>query len=378
MRDQDQALADTLLTGQAWADFCDRLKAAGNHVQAMPGKHVEQDIAEGYRYLTRLVRMGLEMLVEHGEPSAPSLFYQNPTLKSGGDNPDNLYYYGRIRHQHEYRLDIDLQPNVDLRINVYAGGLSREGQRRIAGELSLAELQVDTAGKAVVWLTRERREGNWLPLPEDVSTLLIRETVAERRQARGSTLSLSRLGGDQPRPLSPLRMAKELRSVAGFVNTSIELFSGMAERWRNRPNQFFATDQDQLQSSFGDSRYQYPSAYFRLQPGQALQVEFTPPGNCFWNVVLNNHWFESLDYLHHQIHVNPLMHRFPEGQPVRIAIADRDPQWPGWYWLDTTGHHQGIVNVRFVDAEKTVLPSARVVQMADGPGTGPVEQAPGA
>ena len=67
-----EALAEALLSGKAWEDFCDRLKAAGRFVQAVDSIDRERDIAEGYRYLTRLARMGLGMILENSTPAAPS------------------------------------------------------------------------------------------------------------------------------------------------------------------------------------------------------------------------------------------------------------------------------------------------------------------
>jgi hypothetical protein len=66
-----EVLAEALLSGKAWEDFCDRLKAAGRFVQAVDSIDRERDIAEGYRYLTRLARMGLGMILENGTPAAP-------------------------------------------------------------------------------------------------------------------------------------------------------------------------------------------------------------------------------------------------------------------------------------------------------------------
>ena len=57
------------------------------------------------RYLTRLTRVGLEMMLEFGNPDFP-VFYQasNTTLKIGGDNPDNVYWNATIAGDRDYRL----------------------------------------------------------------------------------------------------------------------------------------------------------------------------------------------------------------------------------------------------------------------------------
>ncbi|HUH37756.1 MAG TPA: hypothetical protein VL027_07415 [Spongiibacteraceae bacterium] len=366
-RSGDAALQDALLQGKAWQDFCEALKKAGERVQTVESRNRDLDVSEGYRYLTRLMRMGFEMILEYGDPAAPALLYQNPTLKSGGDNPDNMYYWGRIRGRYNYRLEIQLQPNVDLSICVYAGGLNKGGGRRTVSELRLKDIKPDQNGRVSITLSQQRQPGYWMALSEDASTVLIRETVGDRRNARPSTFVLHNDSGGKPQPMTPLHLAKVLRSVAGFVTYSINFFVDMVETWRRQPNRFFESDSATANSTFGDSRYQYPSCYFQLEDGEALLVAFTAPADCFWSVVLSNHWFESLDYLHYDIHVNPLLASFAPGEPVRIVVASQDPGWPGWYWLDTTGHSQGIVNVRFVDAPPQPLPGTRVVALAAGP-----------
>src|SRR5689334_227946 len=62
-----------IVTGQSWEEFCDTLKAAGASLQfpGTPGGAFDQ--AEGYRYLSRLVRAGLEGFLEDADPRAPRL-----------------------------------------------------------------------------------------------------------------------------------------------------------------------------------------------------------------------------------------------------------------------------------------------------------------
>ena len=60
------------------AAFCDELKQAGQQVLAADNPADEPDPAEGFAYLTRLLRLGLEKHVEFGDPVSPQ-FYSSPT-----------------------------------------------------------------------------------------------------------------------------------------------------------------------------------------------------------------------------------------------------------------------------------------------------------
>ena len=96
---------ERIVTGQAWAEFCDTLKAAGASM-TFPG--APQDAfnqAEGYRYLSRLTRAGLMAFVEHADPKAPVLHrVVHETVKIGADNPDNYYQTAALSGEYEYRI----------------------------------------------------------------------------------------------------------------------------------------------------------------------------------------------------------------------------------------------------------------------------------
>eukprot|EP01043_Picozoa_sp_COSAG02_P096443 COSAG02_NODE_32738_length_511_cov_1.155340_1_plen_103_part_10 len=49
-----------VVSGEAWAEFCDTLKSAGAAVLAAGAPEDALSQAEGYRYLSRLARVGLE------------------------------------------------------------------------------------------------------------------------------------------------------------------------------------------------------------------------------------------------------------------------------------------------------------------------------
>jgi hypothetical protein len=106
MQMSDEALA-RVTDGRAWADFCDRLKAAGQVVLGAEAAPLPLDRTEGWRYLSRLTRLGLEMMVECADPEFPTLYSATtPTIKVGGDNPDNLYQNATISARHQGKVGV--------------------------------------------------------------------------------------------------------------------------------------------------------------------------------------------------------------------------------------------------------------------------------
>ena len=106
--DDEQAYR-RLLDNSAWAQFCDELKAAGEEILRPSAPKSPQDLAEGYQFLTRMVRSAFELIVEGGDASRPWLAKSlHETLKLGWFNRpavENLLREHAARtHDHTHRI----------------------------------------------------------------------------------------------------------------------------------------------------------------------------------------------------------------------------------------------------------------------------------
>ena len=63
----ESAASQAVIDGTVWKEFCDSLLAAGDVVQRDKGPTGAFDRAEGYRYLTRLLRASLESFLEFSD-----------------------------------------------------------------------------------------------------------------------------------------------------------------------------------------------------------------------------------------------------------------------------------------------------------------------
>ena len=80
------------INGEVWSEFCDSLKRSGLII--LNEKRLSDlDFYEGWRYLTRLTRLGLEMALENNDPYFPTFYsLSHETAKIGADNPDNIIH----------------------------------------------------------------------------------------------------------------------------------------------------------------------------------------------------------------------------------------------------------------------------------------------
>lgn len=354
---------ERVMQGQSWFEFCDRLKAAGDIVLAADAPATQIDRAEGWRYLSRLARIGLEMMLEHADPDFP-VFYSasHATAKIGADNPDNLYLNATIAGDREYRLFGTRGTVASLTFGTKANRYALDGTMASTGELSAAELELDANGGFEVHVSRERRSRNWLPLAADTSMLIVRQTFLDRTREIPAQVAIERSHGPaRPQPLSAATLDHGLMAAAAFVNGTARTFVGWAQRFRANPNQLATVDQTPFVSAGGDPNIFYLHGYWQVAEGEALVIH-TPIPECeLWNFQLDNFWMESLDYRHLPIWINKQTACYNADGTVTIVVAPRDPGVANF--IDTAGHNEGTMLLRWVGAREHPVPQCRVVRL---------------
>jgi hypothetical protein len=359
--------AARLASGEAWRSFCRALESAGEIILAhSPASDLDR--AEGFRYLTRLSRMAFKLCLEHADPAAPRLIrYMDPTQKFGVDNPDQLYQWARVSGAYAYRLHGPRNTAAYVGIGVYAGSAGRGGRRTVA-HLDTDELGTGPEGEIDVLLAPERppRAGHWIQTTPDTTTLIVRHTMNDVERERPAALTLERLdAAGPPPPLSARDVVKGLERAARQVAGSARIFALLAERWRERPNQLWPMDERMARESFGDPDLYYSGGYWRLGEDEALVIDFTPPRCRYWGFLVCNFWTESLDYRYRPVATNGHRAARRADGSVRLVLAHRNPQLSGANWLDTEGHREGTMALRWLLAAATPVPEPRVVRFAE-------------
>src|SRR3954451_20822842 len=115
--------AERIMSATTWNEFCDYLKMAGGVILRDSSPADPLTRAEGFRYLSRVARAGLEAFLEHADPRAPVLMRMvHETVKMGADNPDNHYQNAPISGQYEYRIVGNRGTIAYLSFGTQAGG----------------------------------------------------------------------------------------------------------------------------------------------------------------------------------------------------------------------------------------------------------------
>jgi hypothetical protein len=353
------------MNGSTWADFCDALKSAGDIILRDGSPRDPFDRAEGFRYLSRLTRVALESYIEFADPSAPVLRRPaHETVKIGADNPDNYYQSAAVSGAYEYRIRGKRGTVHYLGFGTYVGSYGSGGRMGQSGYLEGDDLQIEPDGSFEIILSCDERPGNWLRMEPDTSSMIVRQTFQDREAETIADLHIERLGAvGPPKPVTAEFIDRGLTAASTYVAGTASLFADWAESFATQINGLPKLDSAVARAAHGDPNICYFHGYWELGPDEALVVEVTPPRCEYWNLQLNNHWMESLDYRYHRIAVNHYGARYRDDGSVRIVIAHRDPGVDNW--LDTAGHSRGTMCLRWVRADDHPQPTTRVVKLAD-------------
>ena len=248
---------ERLVDGQAWDDFCDTLKVAGHVIDEFGDEPSDQERAEWYRYLTRMVRNGFERMVENCEPERPRLRDAPWRQSINVQSPDQDHLMCEfVDGRHEYRISghrgtlpyfiiatwtAPQPPDLASRNWAELGvdGLADFDPTHLktTSFLHSGEIDFDDEGRFEVILSQTPRERNWVALEESTTGVWIRTLYANREDTVAPRMRIERLDRPKPRPLEPEEMSAGLAKAGQIVLGYAELVRAW---WQNnlsqRPN----------------------------------------------------------------------------------------------------------------------------------------------
>lgn len=358
-------------TAQAWSEFCDLLKKAGDTLLRPDLARSTFDRAEGHRYLLRLLRAGTQSFGERTGPQHPVFRAMPDLVKMGLDNPDNYYLGAAVSSRYTYRIrgqrgSIHYMSFAAQNQNFAAKDKISGG----AGHLNDAEIGYADDGSFEIIASEKEQPGNWLRLAPDTSQVLLRQTFLHKERETPVRVHIECLESPgPPEPLDPAKVPGLLMGSAMYAIGCAAWFADWVAGMRDLapPNAFHLPSAEHHRLVGGDPNIRLWLGTWELGPDEALLIELTPPKCHYWNFQLGNIWAESLDYEFRRVHINSGQARTNADGSVELVVAHRDPGHPNW--LDTAGHDHGTMGVRWVRAESHPEPRCRVVDVAELPGS---------
>ena len=317
----------------------------------------ELELVEGLRVLGRVTALCSELSLDV-DAQAPWFFSMNSEARLvGGPNPDGEYHLAMIDGRHRYRITGHRGTVTYLGFQVLAGrGLT---PRRQAAYVSDTQLRLDPSGAFSLVLSTEEPSAaemagaTWVPVPEDASAVLVRQYVADRAVERLADFGIGSLDPvGAPEPPSDAQVAEGLSAMGWTIVKLMTLHRTVMPELLERPNRLATAEAAALGGENTTPDNLYMLGTFRLGEGEVLAVEFTPPGNRYWSVTVENIWHECIDPRRRRSSATNATAAVGDDGKVRLVIGSRDPggrEGQRHTWLDTGGRHRGFVTLRWLD-----------------------------
>lgn len=323
----------------AFGDFLGALEAAERTVRSSPTFGGEGEPSRGYQHLLRAMMKSIERELTH-DPARPRFRVLDDRARTGGDNPDQQYWFAHIEPGGRYRVVGRLGSAQRLEMQLY----SREpyGAEDVGvGYLTHEQISYDSDRAFRVEL------GPGLPFDSTDATILqVREIYDSWTDTTASELVIELVEAPGP---PEQRTAADV--VAMFERAAHDLVRS-TEAWpsliADRVLAFLEPNSlSPLRNPGGsagvEGRWMTIGPY-RLDHGTAVVVSLSDEGADYVGIQLADLWMASLEYADAaSSRTGAQSHRAPDGRMYHvISLAD-----PGYQnWLDPVGVAAGIVHVR--------------------------------
>jgi hypothetical protein len=348
---------------ELWDVFCEQLKEAGEVLRKAQTPKDDLTMAEGYRHLIRMLRMGFEITYEYADPRHPQLAPAYcATMLAEGVTPDARYHHAFIDGSATYRIIGKLGTAPLIEFAVYAGKIGIQDVSRQLGFLTERELIVTEESTFEVVLSPDEHAGNWICTNSEINYLLIRQYAHDWSVTESATFDIRREGSAiyrSPPRLDEVRDA--LMQTSDFVKRAPLFWTAIVDRRaEEEPNVFRPiVGEESDKSPTMPIGHQFSFGFFRLESDEALIVEFRPSDVPYWGLDLTNYWFEPLSFEDHRSHVNNRTAVYEPDGSARIVIADQSSDRPNW--LDTLSHREGTMVFRWSRSRDPIPPIATKV-----------------
>jgi hypothetical protein len=348
---------DALVSGAAFEEMLGGLRRAAELVRSPRAPAFEVDRAAGYRHLLVLLALAVDEALRPSDPYDPFFAPANidAVLKWGMDCPDAAYTGAALRGDATYvvhgergtvrYLGFQVMSGIESSVNVVADDL---------------DLRPD--GSFELTLSTEPQPGNWMALSEHSSSMVVRQFFYDWENERPARLDIECLAPGRsepaPEPLSPAGVARQLVAIGEFIEASVAFWLDVEDGGRARGINVFR--QPAALTAMGAAAENVSVwGSWELDEDQALVIEVAPPDALYWSISLGNHWWETIDYANRQSSINGHQAVVDDDGVFRAVVAHTDPGVANW--LDTAGHRQGPMILRWLRADGAPVPTTRTV-----------------
>jgi hypothetical protein len=352
---------EDLSSGRAFERLIEGISKAGSVLRSVGAPQGLVDQASGYRHLLVLLALGADEALRQTDPYDPYFAPANvdAVLKWGMDCPDAAYMGAAIRGDASYLIRGNRRTVRYLGFQVMSGIAS-------TANVVADDLRIDLDGSFELVVSSDRPDEapqmNWLPLTAETSSLVVRQFFYDWDTERAADLEITCIGGGkarkEQRDLSAAGVAGQLRALGEFAEASFKFWSDIEEAGRAQGLNRFREPAALTQMGAAAENVSVWGSW-QLGEDEVLLVEVEPPPALYWSISIGNHWWETIDYANHQSSLNGAQAIVDADGTFRAVVSGRDPGIANW--LDTAGHAEGPMIVRWLRAESHPVPRTKVI-----------------
>lgn len=353
-------------TLRPWAEYVDLLKPSGDLLKLTWRPNDLEYRADLYRQLVMNISYAYFQYFQSNEthpefmPLWNSVYLLQP-------NPDDVYYYAPLDGKLSYRIVGDRGSIHMLHFQFGKGmmGMVYPPGKQISF-LDGSELKVDANGKFEFIASAEKPKGYtgvWHQIDPGTDFIMVRMRSYDWGNEADARMAIECL--DAP----PLKRRMPPEEIAERLEGALTL----SERWSRL---WFEYQLDLLKrigknvfelnafEGMGLQNQFYWTAIFDFEPGEALIVETDlPKVRPYWNVQLNDPYFNAVEYVYRQASLNGHTARVDADGKFRAVLALEDPGVPNW--LDPAGFKQGTIFGRWTQCDSAPVPALKKVPLKD-------------
>jgi hypothetical protein len=343
-----------------WTDFVSVLGDVASRV-VFDNDSVDSNLAraEGLRYMARLLAAGIEAEINTHDAAYPEFTRLFTTgLNWGIPNPDTVYRYAPVCGDYDYRITTSIGNARDYQWEVHAGDIGTFSASYTVSSSTALEAEPD--GTAIIVLSRQEQQGNWLQLPEAGGFVVLRELFYDWENGQPAVLAMERVGATYPPArLHPAELIAGLERLRVHHQEVGMAGVAIAQRYYQvNPAEVLFTPgfQGGKTQDVGVQDQYYGFGHFRCDEDSAVVLEFEPPECRYWSVHLGSRFWETVEWDLRQSSLNGHQAVVDDDGVFRAVISQRDPGVPNW--LDPGGRETGLVCGRYLYPKSA--PNARL------------------
>jgi hypothetical protein len=301
-------------------------------------------------------------------------------------NPDDIYLQSPIRGDLTYRVSGNRGTCRILSFTtqkVLSGTVDQMPQPNGHSEVDSFDLQLELGRDFEVIFSAQRPSGytgKWAPIDPQAGGMMVRFRSYDWANEIDPVLTIECLDPVPLKPrLTPDQILARIQEMAKFPARKTRLYYGMQNGVKQRVG-FNVFEPVRYPGALVKQVY-WP-ACFQFAEDEALIIETElPTRRPYWNVQLNDPYFNALEYVYRLSSSNGHYARVCADGRFRAVISLTDPGVPNW--LDPAGYTEGGIYGRWYDCDSEPVPTIKRIKLSrlrehlprDTPVVSPAERA---